>query len=444
MKIIAFAGPSIERDAVEAVAHVECRPPVSQGDVYQAARSAPDVIAIIDGYFEGVPSVWHKEILWAMSRGISVYGASSMGALRAAELQAFGMRGVGEIFEGYRDGKYEDDDEVAVLHAPAELNYISLSLPMVNARATLESAAASSIITQSVATELVGIAKSIFYQQRDWREIFRQAAKLQIDPGQLANFERWLARGECDLKRQDAMRLLDELARIGEQGVKPTAAPFQFEWTVMWDRVVSSLAGRAPISGESQWNNLDQAVLDELRLEPERFRRFAQRVRLKQLALREADRKRVESDDAKTRKLLQRLRESRGLYTRIDLDEWIEQNDWNSDYVQHALENEQRSQAMMVDVDPIALLDELRLSGDYPALKATALRKASHDSSTPPARAPVPAQLLSWYFESLLGEPIPSDLDRYLGELGIERREVFYRMLADHYHHLVAIEAEKQ
>jgi hypothetical protein len=443
MKIVVFAGPSIERGMVEAVANVECRPPVSQGDVYQVARSAPDVIAIIDGYFEGVPSVWHKEILWALSQGIRVYGASSMGALRAAELHAFGMRGVGEIFEGYRDGKYEDDDEVAVLHAPAELNYIPLSLPMVNARATLESAAASSIITQSVATELIGIAKSIFYQQRDWREIFRRAGKLEVDPGQLANFERWLARGECDLKRQDAMSLLDELARIGEQGVKPAAALFQFEWTVMWDRVVTGQAGRAPISGEARQRNLDQAVLDELRLEPERFRRLVQRARLKQLALREAGRKRVGSDAALTRKLLQQLRESRGLYTRADLDDWIEQNDWNAASVQQALENEQRSQAVMIDVDNNALLDELRLSGEYTELKASALRKAARDSSSPSA-TPVPAQLLSWYFESILGASIPDDLDKYLATLGIERREAFYRMLADHYHYLVAIDTEKQ
>ena len=70
-------------------------------------------IGIIDGYFENIPSVWHKEILWAMSQGIHVFGSASMGALRAAELAPFGMEGVGAIFEAYRDGWLEDDDEVA-------------------------------------------------------------------------------------------------------------------------------------------------------------------------------------------------------------------------------------------------------------------------------------------------------------------------------------------
>ena len=43
-----------------------------------------------------------------------------MGALRAAELSAHGMVGVGRIFGWYRDGVVVDDSEVALLHADAE------------------------------------------------------------------------------------------------------------------------------------------------------------------------------------------------------------------------------------------------------------------------------------------------------------------------------------
>ena len=38
-------------------------------------------IGIIDGHFGNVPSVWHKEILFALSKGVEVSGAASMGAL---------------------------------------------------------------------------------------------------------------------------------------------------------------------------------------------------------------------------------------------------------------------------------------------------------------------------------------------------------------------------
>ena len=138
MTVVLFTGPTLSpREACQSVDAV-CLPPASQGDVYRAALLRPFAIGIIDGYFERVPAVWHKEILWAMSEGIHVFGSASMGALRAAELAPFGMIGVGAVFEAYRDGALEDDDEVAVAHAAAEHDYRAGSEAMVNIRATLE------------------------------------------------------------------------------------------------------------------------------------------------------------------------------------------------------------------------------------------------------------------------------------------------------------------
>ncbi len=121
MTSVVFVGPTLDTKDLAAAAEFIALPPVSQGDVYRAARRRPSAIGIIDGYFSGAPSVWHKEILWAMSEGVPVFGSASMGALRAAELHVFGMRGVGKIFEAFRDGALEDDDEVAVVHGPAEM-----------------------------------------------------------------------------------------------------------------------------------------------------------------------------------------------------------------------------------------------------------------------------------------------------------------------------------
>src|SRR5262249_44516336 len=116
VSLVVFTGPTLS--AAEASAELEALylPPVAQGDVYRAALQGPRAIGIIDGTFERDPAVWHKEILWAMERGIRVFGSASMGALRAAELASFGMEGVGAIFAAYRDGVLEDDDEVAVAH----------------------------------------------------------------------------------------------------------------------------------------------------------------------------------------------------------------------------------------------------------------------------------------------------------------------------------------
>src|ERR1041384_8086509 len=105
--VIVFLGPTLALADARQLLDATYLGPVSQGDVLRAAQARPAAIAIIDGYFARVPAVWHKEILWALSQGVWVFGASSMGALRAAELEPFGMIGVGRVFAGFRDGEYE-------------------------------------------------------------------------------------------------------------------------------------------------------------------------------------------------------------------------------------------------------------------------------------------------------------------------------------------------
>ena len=121
-------------------------PPAGRGDVLRAALRRPRVIAVVDGVFDRAPAVWHKEILFALSEGIHVYGAASMGALRAAELDRFGMRGIGEVYRAYADGSLEDDDEVAVAHGDARDGFRPVSDAMVDVRATLEAAVAEGIV----------------------------------------------------------------------------------------------------------------------------------------------------------------------------------------------------------------------------------------------------------------------------------------------------------
>src|SRR4051812_8794601 len=96
---VIFSGPSLPRAEVEAAGFI-WRPPVRQGDVRAILDDEPAAIGIIDGVFECVPTVWHDEILEALDRGLPVYGASSIGALRAAELDVYGMIGVGAIYAG--------------------------------------------------------------------------------------------------------------------------------------------------------------------------------------------------------------------------------------------------------------------------------------------------------------------------------------------------------
>jgi len=78
---VIFAGPSLPPAVRPSDPAFQWRPPVKQGEVYRAALTGPAIIGVVDGCFEVTPTVWHKEILWAMTQGIHVYGSASIGAL---------------------------------------------------------------------------------------------------------------------------------------------------------------------------------------------------------------------------------------------------------------------------------------------------------------------------------------------------------------------------
>jgi hypothetical protein len=106
----------------------------------RACADRPAAIGLIDGIFKDAPTVRHREILWALSQGIPVFGAASMGALRAAELSEHGMIGVGLIYRWYRRYPLLPDDAVAVTHGPAELGSPPLSQALVDIRRGLRAA----------------------------------------------------------------------------------------------------------------------------------------------------------------------------------------------------------------------------------------------------------------------------------------------------------------
>jgi hypothetical protein len=230
MRAVIFAGPSLPPAFRPDDPALEWRPPVKQGEVYKAALARPAIIGIIDGYFEVTPTVWHKEILWAMAQGIHVYGAASIGALRAAELHTFGMVGIGRIFEAYRDGTLEDDDEVAVLHGPEELGYPAVTEAMVNIRATLDKAAGAGLLDRSLAGRLTKIGKSLFYKERSWDAILRAAAR-DLSPMPLDHLAAWLSTGQIDQKRIDTLEMIAAIRRHGIAGVFPLKVCYRFHAT---------------------------------------------------------------------------------------------------------------------------------------------------------------------------------------------------------------------
>ena len=131
MKVV-FVGPSLGNDIGrqrEIHSDVEFRAPAACGDILRAAEDGASAIGLVDGYFGDLPSVWHKEILYALEQGIAIGGGASMGALRAAECSPFGMVGIGGIYEDYASGALMDDEAGALIHRPAEMNWTPLSIP---------------------------------------------------------------------------------------------------------------------------------------------------------------------------------------------------------------------------------------------------------------------------------------------------------------------------
>lgn len=241
MRIVAFLGPSLYAAEAQALCPCEVRPPVRRGDIAALMDDPPDAIAIVDGAFEQVPSVWHKEILFALSCGVRVAGAASMGALRAAELSQFGMVGVGRIFEAYRSGRFapytdpfEDDDEVAVIHGPAELGYPA-SDALVDMRATFAAAADAGILTMDDARSLVASARSIFFKDRTYGAVLARTSETAVGPARsrLDAFAQWLPQNAVRQKRADAAALLEALAAGGLTFSTPA---FRFEPTLLWER----------------------------------------------------------------------------------------------------------------------------------------------------------------------------------------------------------------
>ena len=158
--------------------------------------------------------------------GVRIYGAASMGALRAAELDTFGMVGIGKIYESYRIGRYtpftdpfEDDDEVAVRHGPPEAACVAVSDAMVDVRETLAAAEAEGLISLRVRDKLAAELKRLHFPERSLGRLEQAAAALPGSEG--AALVAWLRAGHAvSQKRRDAEALLRRLA-AGVEAVLP-------------------------------------------------------------------------------------------------------------------------------------------------------------------------------------------------------------------------------
>ena len=409
--MIIFAGPTL---SAQEAPDFEFRPPAAQGDFYRAARERPAAIGLIDGYFDERPAVWHKEILWALAEGIPVYGAASMGALRAAELHLFGMRGIGRIFEQYRTGGLMADDAVALEHGPPEAGYVNLSEPLVNIEATLARAVRDGIATTSEAETLCARARSLHYRERTWQALLKHSAH--------ADLANWLPANRVDQKRLDALNMLAAM----RAATPMPAANFRFQHTDLWQDVVNRAGPLSSVAPAER-----EYLLDEVRLAPGlddlRWRAMARRL------LRRPPPAAANGSAAGI------MRQKLGLFRKEALDRWLAVNDISeSDFNRLAAEDIALSSAH--DLDWVnGIVDELRLAGLLAPIRDRALRKQialaaqGREDGAPDGTASRAASslagLVAWHCH-MHELAVPDDLDAFRISLGFENRTQFHRALA--------------
>ncbi len=237
MRAVVFLGPTMPVEAArEVLPDATFLPPASQADLITAVRRhRPDVVGLIDGVFLQSLSVWHKEILWALSRGIAVYGSSSMGALRAAECAAFGMVGVGAVYEAYASGAINDDDEVALAHADAEAGYRAASVPLVNLRATLRAAVGAGRLTAAEESLVVAATRALYFPDRSLARILTAAGAAGLGPERVAALREVLREHFVDQKREDALELL---RRLRDEPIERPEAPADVSRSHVFDALL--------------------------------------------------------------------------------------------------------------------------------------------------------------------------------------------------------------
>jgi hypothetical protein len=220
--------------------------PARLGSVFRAAEEGYERIAIADGYFGNVAPVWHKEILWALSRGVVVVGGVSMGALRAAELDIYGMAGIGCAYRLFKSGYLADDDEVCVIHAPRDFGYRPLSLPMVNFRFTLRRMRRRQLLSPDSEMVLVSDLKRLHFSQRTAHNFTNIAIdRFGRQEGEILGAR--LEREYVDIKRTDCETLIRALLRNTPRTTSHDwVFPETRHWTDQFQRHVADIPQLEP------------------------------------------------------------------------------------------------------------------------------------------------------------------------------------------------------
>ena len=377
MVTLLFGGPSLL--GVDPIPEeITVLPPAAQGDLLAATRRyRPDAVGLLDCEMphRALPT-WHKEILEVLDSGIPVAGAAAGGAHRAAELAPQGMEGVGSIFSRVLSGELERDDEVLGDWEAIPGGYRMLSLPLVTMRDGLDAARAQGILSEATARSLVAEVESLFWRRRTWETLLEKALRLDLPREELVALRTWLPRAPNPV-REDAGALVSRLKELRSKtrerpprpGRRREASPL-FKSLDYRDRPVPSRSGQV-----RQW-----CIGDFVSFAHPEAEDLNGRALNRKLALLLADLWNLSPGEEALRNEDKRLRRRFGLKSDEALDRWREANDLDPEQYRKLLEEQALlhhlhrwiMQGRIHGKNTEAILDELRLRGDYPEWKERA------------------------------------------------------------------------
>ena len=214
-KPVIFLGPSLSREKARKILDADYRLPAKKGDLLQLILKEVNIVGLVDGYFlQDYPPTPIEVYNLVKKRGMKVFGSSSLGALRAVELEKYGMIGIGKIFRLFRDRILESDDEVAVTFTDY-INYKSEAL--IDIRYNLFLAQKYKIIDSRTGGSILKVSKQTYFPYRTYEDILDKCKlKYPEIKSQIESFRGYILKNKVSLKERDAVRLLKLIKSIYE------------------------------------------------------------------------------------------------------------------------------------------------------------------------------------------------------------------------------------
>lgn len=211
MSVVAFVGPSLPEEMRFDFQRqgIDLRAPAARGEISAAAADGNAVIALIDGVMIGDygPSV--EEVYEALEKNTVVFGAASIGALRATELCAHGMIGIGWVYKQFVSGAlHRDPDLLSLLYG--DRSGLPLTIPQINVIYGLRLLVRHGRLSISVAERVEAQLRDMSYLERSPAAVGEVLLSYHIAP----DIHRFIVGSDANIKVKDALLCLTQIARL--------------------------------------------------------------------------------------------------------------------------------------------------------------------------------------------------------------------------------------